>query len=127
MIQQRTFDKIISVPFYINVPTAYFNDRYYFRNNPFVGKNRVKAISVTNNIGTDVTVFDCYITLVDQNNQSLINNYPLLPLTIYGNSFPDLRLTYFDLENLDLSRSYIIYTAQTGITNSNPFNINFYF
>lgn len=121
----RIFDKIISVPVILAPGTVIQrNVQNYFPANPFVSKNRVKAISITNI--TSLFSLDVYLTLVDSNNQSLINNYPCLPLTTSNALFPDLRLTYFDIINLDLSRSYWVYGDTTPVT-GNPFNINFYF
>lgn len=126
MNDNRIFNKIISVPAIAIVGSIILpNVKNYFSNNPFVSQNRVKAISIIDETGT--FGLDTYITIVNNQNENLISNYPCLPLTTSNAIIGQLRLTYFDLINIDLNKSYWVRTSVTPIVSNNPFNINFYF
>jgi hypothetical protein len=127
------YDSIYSLR--INISANQIGNKIFFVTNlPILKQKKIKAMSVSGQISAAGQSDQVFITLVDNNNKIKLFNYPACDIRDnsqpYHNFAPVAAYRYtrlFNLENIELQRSYFMVTDQTGPYQNLIWYINFYF
>jgi len=112
----RTFKRIISVDCINSTITNTSNTRYYLPTRNDIQLYTIKAIAANDVIDSQA---DYYLTLIDNNNETLLSQYPLADLSL---SFQFLqmndteKLRLFNLKGINTRKSYLEIIQSGGST-----------
>jgi len=106
MENARVFKRIINVDCINSNITATANSRYYLPSRADVENYTVKAIALSNLY--DVAI-NAYLTIIDQNNDVLLSQYPLNDLNLVYplSSNIEKKLRLFNLKSINTRASYL--------------------
>lgn len=132
MKNARLFDGVYTLPIRVSAGTVNNpSTPIFFTGYPYLKGKKVKAINYNYRSGSAVNIYYIFFTFYNSKGEQLIYNLPASD--IINSSSPSItifnqtRLRLFDLYDLDLQRSYWIYTQNVAWgSNFTPFEINFY-
>lgn len=123
MAYLRIYENIYTFP--VIVPANYIaGSKRFFDPCPELNNKKIVAISLSYNNFAAGAVGCVYITLKDQNQNILLQNYPAPDLDDATNQ--NFRLRLFNYSNVDLNNSYFIMQNASILGQSTIFNFNFY-
>lgn len=107
----RVYNKIYSLPFTIGAGTVVPNQKLYLQPAPFLENKVIDAISFEVDYNQILTQ-SAYLTIVNGNNQIMLDNYPLFDLwnnVTNGGSVNEIpwRLRLFNIKGIISQNSYV--------------------
>lgn len=119
----------------INISANQIGNKIFFVTNlPILKQRKIRAMSVSGQISAAGQTDQIFITLVDDKNKIKLFNYPASDIRDNSqpnhNAAPVAAYRYtrlFNLENIELQRSYFMVKDQSGPYQNLTWYINFYF
>ena len=127
MKNARLFEGVYTLP--IQVQTGVINNAstpIYFTGYPYLLKKKIKAINFNLRQGATIPQY-VYFTLYNSKGEQLVYNLPASDIINSSQPANQTRLRLFDLYDIDLQKSYWIYSQNIGwIITGTIFELNFY-
>lgn len=124
MAYTRIYENIYTFP--VVVPANYIaGSKRFFDPCPELANKKVVAISISYDTITVAGIGALYITIKDNKQNILLQNYPAQDLDD-SNGYTNFRLRLFNYSDIDLNNSYWIVQGASILGASTIFNFNFY-
>tara|TARA_R110000868_G_scaffold167670_3_gene402062 strand:- start:457 stop:849 length:393 start_codon:yes stop_codon:yes gene_type:complete len=127
------YNQILSIP--INTSSVVVDGfKLFLPPYPNIYNKKIIGITISYYNTYEGQIDQGFLTLVDKNNNLLLYNYPLIDLfdASISRAFSpppiifNYRVTQFDLFNIDLQSSFVIYQGLSGGLTGALFTLNFY-